>query len=280
MRVQLACHTNSFGRFGPKGAIEHLKEVGLDSIELLIHTEGVKSNYGEQPLLTENSSVQDIKDVEALLKKNGIKLAAVSVLGGNPLHEKDREILFKKLEIAGRLGVELVSGPAGVAANDEERSQLIKILRQIGDICAKKKMIYCCDTLPGLCVNHRTMAKTIEDVRHPSVKLAFDTGNLSFFNPEPIVEVALAKVCQHVRLIRLKDSMGEQSQWYFPALGYGGSVDFLRVLQLMRDCGYKGPYVISIDGLKREEQLPLVEHQNRLRDSLESLQDCGYFAQA
>lgn len=277
MRVQLACHTNSFGRFGPRGAIEHLKEVGLDAVELLIHTEGAKSNYGEQPLLTENSTPQDVKDVEALLKKNGIKLVAVNIQGGNPLLERDREVLLKKLEIAGRLGVDLVSGPAGVAANDEERSQLVKILRQFGDLCAKKKMTYCCDTLPGLCVNHRTMLKTMEDVRHANVKLAFDTGSLSFYNPEPIVEVALAKVCHLVKLIRLKDSMGEQSQWYFPALGYGGSVDFLRVLQLMRDSGYKGPYVLSVDGLKREEQLPLVEHQNRLRDSLESLKDCGYF---
>lgn len=279
MRVQLACHTNSFGRFGPKGTIEHVKEVGLDSIELLIHTEGLKTNYGEQALLTENSTVAEIKEVEALLKKNGVKLAAVSLGAGNPLVDKDREILEKKLEIAARLGVELVSGPAGVAANEDDRAQLLKILRQFGNFCSKKKMIYCCDTLPGLCVNHRTMQKTMEDIRNSNVKLCFDTGNLSFYNPEPIVEVALAKVCQHVRLIRLKDSMGEQSQWYFPALGYGGSVDFLRVLQLMRDCGYKGPYVLSIDGLKRDEQLPLVEHQNRLKESLESLQDCGYFDQ-
>lgn len=277
MRVQLACHTNSFGRFGARGAIEHLKEVGIDAMELPILTEGVKANYGEPPLLTQNSSPQDVKDVEALLKKHGIKLVSVQVHVANPLVPADLEILKKKIEIAKKLGVEIVTGSAGVANNDEERSQLIKVLREIGDECAKKKITYCCDTLPGLCVNHRTMLKTIEDVRHPNVRLAFDTGALSFYNPEPIVEVALAKVAHLVKLVRLKDSMGEQSQWYFPALGYGGSVDFLRVLQLMRDSGYKGPYVISVDGLKREEQLPLVEHQNRLIESLESLRDCGYF---
>ncbi|MFO1020577.1 MAG: sugar phosphate isomerase/epimerase family protein [Planctomycetales bacterium] len=277
MRVQVACHTNSFGRFGPRGAIEHLKETGLDAIELPISTHGVKMNYGEQPLLTNLSEQADVKAVQALLDRHGIKVVACNVNSGNPAIPANKEMLKKKLDLAHQLGVNLVVGSAGEAHDDKERSQVIAALREIGDYCGKKHMTYCCDTLPGLCANHRVMQKTIEDVKHQQVRLAFDTGNLLFYNPEPIVEVALSKVASLVKLVRLKDSMGEQSQWYFPALGYGGAVDFLRVLQLMKEVNFKGPFVVSVDGLKRDEQIPIVEHQHRLTESLESLRDCGYF---
>lgn len=277
MRVHVACHTNSFGRFGARGAIEHLKETGLDALELPISTQGIKMTYGETPLLTEASTAQEVKTVQALLEKQGVKLVACQVSSGNPLNPAHRDVLKKKLDIAHQLGVHLVTGPAGEARDDAERAQLISALREIGDYCGKKNITYCCDTLPGICSNHRVMQRTIEDTKHQQVRLAFDTGNLLFYNPEPIVEIALAKVCHLVKLVRLKDSMGEQSQWYFPALGYGGAVDFLRVYQLMRDSGFKGPFVVSVDGLRRDEQIPLVEHQSRIKESLESLRDCGYF---
>jgi len=53
-------------------------------------------------------------------------------------------------------------------------------------------------------------------------------------------------------------------------------VDFLRVYQIMRDCGFKGPYSIEIEGMATNPTClgPLSPARRREREVLRSL---GYF---
>jgi L-ribulose-5-phosphate 3-epimerase len=80
-----------------------------------------------------------------------------------------------------------------------------------------------------------------------------------------------------VKHVHLKDSMGQFGQWYFPALGAGGAVDFLRVYQIMRDCGFAGPYSIEIEGIDGEPELTLEETHQRVVESVALLRRVGYF---
>ena len=161
-----------------------------------------------------------------------------------------------------------VVGGAGEADGQEQLEQLYAHLREIGDYAARHGITYCFETHPGICVNHRYMLQTMNALDHPNLRINFDTGNILYYNENICVEVALAKVCHFVKHLHLKDSQGNPGEWYFPALGYGGAVDFLQVLHTMRNCGFTGPYSLELEGIRGEPELSLADYQKRVVDSV------------
>jgi len=276
MPPSICCSTTSYGALGARAAIENVREVGLEAIELPIPTAGARSRYHDEPLLTSESGSNDVAELKRLLAVNGVRIASCLITSGNPLDPENLRSILRKLDLMHQLGVPLAVGGAGAARDEGERQQLYRHLRQIGDYAAERGIVYCCDTLPGVCLNHRWMLQTMAELDHPHLRINFDPGNLLYYNENPTVEVSLAKVCHLVRHVHLKDSMGEMRQWYFPALGYGGAVDFLRIRELLRDVGYDGPCSLCIDGIDEEGALPLEEYQRRIADSLRTLRDCGW----
>lgn len=273
----VSCFTNSYGRFGAKAAIENVRAAGLEHIELPIRTAGVPSMFGDEPLLTHMSTAADLQRVDELLERHGVRVSSCNVTSGNPLDRGVTDITRRKLDLAKHFQVDVVVGGAGEAPDDESLETLYGRLREIGDHAAALGITYCFETHPGICVNHRYMLETMHALDHTHLRLNFDTGNLHYYNHNVNVEVALAKVCTFVKHLHLKDSTGEPGDWYFPALGRGGAVDFLRVLQIMRDIGFTGPFSIELEGIAGEGDQPLEEYQRRIVDSVELLRDCGYF---
>ncbi len=277
MQAIISCFTNSYGRFGARGAIENLRDAGLEYLELPIRTAGTESIFGDEPLVTTESTPEDLNLVGRMLNDHGLKLSSCNITSGNPLDPQVVDVTQRKLDLAAELGVSLVVGGAGEAEDDEQLEQLYDNLRQIGDYAAGKGIIYCFETHPGICVNHHYMLRTMQDLDHPHLKLNFDTANLFYYNTNVCCEVALAKVCPYVKHLHLKDCMGTPGEWYFPALGYGGAVDFLQVLQIMRDSGFRGPYSLELEGIRGEGELSLEQYQQRVLDSVDTLKSCGYF---
>lgn len=273
----VSCFTNSYGRFGAKAAIENVRAAGLEHVELPIRTAGVASLFGDEPLLTQEADADDLKRVDELLALHGVTVSSCNVSSGNPLERSATDLAKRKLDVAKHFGVDVVVGGAGEVEDEAALGALYSHLREIGDHAAGLGMTYCFETHPGICVNHRFMLKTMHDLNHPNLRLNFDTGNLHYYNVNANVEVALAKVCPFVKHLHLKDSTGEPGDWYFAALGLGGAVDFLRVLQIMRDVGFSGPFSIELEGIRGEGDVPFETVQRRVADSVQLLRDCGYF---
>jgi L-ribulose-5-phosphate 3-epimerase len=273
----ISCFSNSYGRFGARGAIENLRAAGLEHLELPIRTAGGRSLFGDEPLLTQEATVDDLKRVDELLAEHGVTVSSCNVTSGNPLERQVVEITKRKLDLASHFGVRTVVGGAGEIPDERSRQTLYRHLGEIGHHARGLGIIYCCETHPGVCVNHHEMLETMRELNHPHVRLNFDTGNILYYNEFANVEISLAKVCHLVRHVHLKDSQGQPGEWYFPALGRGGAVDFVRVLHLLRDCGFTGPYSLEIEGIEGEGDLPLEAHQQRIVESVENLRDCGYF---
>lgn len=272
----ISCLTNSYGRFGVEGAIQKLPAAGITALELPIRTAGVTPYFGDTPLLTNASGDAEIQAAQKLIADHGMDVVSCNVTSGNPLEADVVEITNRKLDIAARFGVALVVGGAGEAEDDDQRNRLYDHLRQIGDHAASLGITYCFETHPGICQNHYGMLETMEALDHPHLRLNFDTANILYYNQQIDVEIALARVCQYVRHIHLKDSQGEFGKWYFPALGDGGAVNFVRVLEIMRPLGFRGPYSLEIEGIAGEGELTLDQHHERIADSMAHLQRCGY----
>jgi len=120
------------------------------------------------------------------------------------------------------------------------------------------------------------MLMAMHQIDHPMVRLSFDTAALPYYNQGMNVEVALAKVCHLVRHVRLRDSGGEFGSDWFPALGYGGAVDFVRVWQLMSVCGFFGPYAILVEHGSHAGVRDVADCVDGVRKSLRTLRDCGF----
>ena len=276
MSAIVSCLTTSYGRFGARAAIEDLRSTGLECIELPIHTAGVPSPLGDEPLVTTDSTLDDLRGVERLLEEHGVRVTSCNISSGNPLDTEVVAVIKRKLELARHFGVDVVVGEAGEADDPDQLDLLYRNLRDIGDHAGKLGITYCFETHPGICRNHYGMLEAIAALDHPHLRLNFDTANIFYYNENIEGEIALAKVCHYVRHMHLKDSQGKYGQWYFPALGCGGAVDFARVLGIMRPCGFNGPYSIELEGIADEPELSLEEHRRRIVESVQHLRACGY----
>lgn len=278
MPAIIACSASSYGPFGAQAAVPHLRQVGLQYLELPILTQGQPTRYGEQPLITSTASEKDARQVTQFLTDYGVQLSSCQIDTGNPLFKSARQVLKRKMEIAAQLGVKLVIGNGGELESSAQRAGLIEALRELGDHAQTLGLTYCLDMQPGICRNHRGMLELMRELQHPQIWLNFDTGALFYYNEEPVLEIALVKVAPYLRHLNLSDSIGEFDYWYFPALGYGGAVDLMRVFQIMRDMAFPAPLSIHVDGIEGEHDLPLAVYQQRVADSVLTLCECGYFA--
>ncbi|MES2791365.1 MAG: TIM barrel protein [Planctomycetota bacterium] len=277
MPATIACSASSYGPFGAQAAIRHLRQIGLQYLELPILTQGQPTLYGEEPLITSTATEKDVQRVSQFIQDHGVRLSACQIDTGNPLFKSARQIIQKKMDIAAQLDVKLVIGNGGELESSSQRGRLIEALRELGDYAQKLGQTYCLDMQPGVCSSHRGMLELMRELQHPHIWLNFDTGALFYYNEEPVLEIALQKVAPYLRHLNLSDSIGEFDYWYFPALGYGGAVDFLRVHQIISDSGVPIPLSIHVDGIEGEHDLPLAVYQQRVADSVMTLRECGYF---
>ncbi len=133
------------------------------------------------------------------------------------------------------------------------------------------------ETHKGPTQNAASMLALLTEVEHPNVRLNFDTGNIAYYNrgADPCAE--LEQVKHLVHNVHLKDNRGGFEDWYFPAVGDEGSVNFVRVREILDGVGFQGPYTIEIEGIGGEPEPGLELRQERIARSVKHLASCGFF---
>jgi inosose dehydratase len=120
------------------------------------------------------------------------------------------------------------------------------------------------------------MLRLMSDLDHDHIRINFDTGNIAYYNRGADPAAELRQVAPLVRNVHLKDNRGGFEDWYFPALGAGGAVDFRAIREILDAVGYTGAYTIEIEGIQGEAEPGLAGRQERIRRSAEHLRTCGY----
>jgi sugar phosphate isomerase/epimerase len=108
----------------------------------------------------------------------------------------------------------------------------------------------------------------LERIGRDSVKVNYDTGNVWHYAGVR-AEDDLPLIVAHVAHVHLKDVRGGVGVWDFPPLGEG-TVDFGRILAILRDAGYTGPLSVELE-FQGEPWPPLDEVTDALRRSREYL---------
>jgi len=278
----ISCYTNNYGPSGVWVAVEQIRATGLDHLELALRGH----NFGglvipESVVVTEKADDATAQSFVDHLAKHGVKVSGCNV-GGADIRTRDGvELTARRMTFAAQwFGVSVVVSGAGQPVDELERKQVIAHLRELGDRAETLGLTIALETHKGPTQNAEAMLRLMDEVDHPRVRLNFDTGNIAYYNSglDPVAE--LARVKHLVRNVHLKDNRGGLEDWYFPAIGEGGAVDFSQVREILDSVGYKGACTIEIEGIGGEAEPGLEERQGRIARSVVHLRRCGFLPSA
>jgi inosose dehydratase len=275
----VSCFTNCFGPSGVRAAVERVKDAGIDHLELALRGH----NFGglvipESAVVTEKATDAEAEAFVALLHRHNVKVSGCNVGGADIRAEEGVELTERRIAFAKRwFGVSVVVSGAGQPADAEERRVIVEHLRRIGTTAGDLGIVVALETHKGPTQNAASMLDLMNDVDHPSVRLNFDTGNIAYYNEGVDPADELEKVAPLVRNLHVKDNRGGFEDWYFPAVGDGGAVDFRRIREILDRAGFDGACTIEIEGIAGEPEPGLDGRVERVRRSVDHLRNCGYF---
>jgi L-ribulose-5-phosphate 3-epimerase len=275
----VSCFTNSYGPAGVWAAAEQIRRAGINHLELALRGH----NFGglvipESAVVTEKADDATVESFRAYLGRHGVEISGCNVGGADIRTPEGVEVTARRIRFAARwFGVTVCVTGAGQPADVAERTLIVENLRNLGDTAAAVGITLALETHKGPTQNATAMLALMDEVNHPNVRLNFDTGNIAYYNrgADPCVE--LERVKYLVGNVHVKDNRGRFEEWYFPALGEGGAVDFGRVREILDGVGFMGPYTIEIEGISGESEPGLESRQDRVAQSVQHLRACGYF---
>lgn len=278
MKNIVSCYTNCYGAAGVWTAVEKIRSAGINHLELALRSHSMGGLViPESAVITEKTDEETVRRFLDHLDRHGVKLSGCNVGGADVRTTEGVETTIARIRFAARwFGASICVGGAGQPTNAEERKTVLEHLRRIGEAAADCGIVVCLETHKGPTENAQAMLETIEGVDHPHVRLNFDTGNLAYYNKDVDPCKELAKVVELVRNVHVKDNRGRLEDWYFPAVGDGGGVDFVGIRRVMDGVGYTGAYTIEIEGIGGEAEPPLDLRHERVVRSVAHLRACGY----
>jgi sugar phosphate isomerase/epimerase len=278
MPALLACSPECFPGAPLEVVCRGAREAGFEAVSLGVgDRDGNGDGDAVDPLAPhDRSDARDLDRLRGVLDAHGLRVASCDVSSGACGDPGWCERFVRKLDVARSLGVARVTCDAGAEDDPAAWDAFVAAWRRAGDACGERGLTVCLRTGPGPCGHHRGMETTLRAVDHPAVRLDFDTGWYACLNGESSVETGLARVCHRVGHAVLRDATGAWGERHFPELGCGGAVDFLRVLQLLRPCGFEGPYAVATPGTFGARASTYDECVRRLRASRTYLARLGY----
>jgi sugar phosphate isomerase/epimerase len=254
----LAGHTNSFHSYSADEALAGIAEAGYRYVEL-----------SAVPGWTEHVDVHgNPATTRARLEQNGLQ--AVSISGHSDL--TTREGLEHGLAVvrwAERFGVPIVNTAIGGHAHVEESEDAFMAnIGTLADAAQAAGLVIALEIHGDLMASGEISLPLLDRIGHPAVKVNYDTANVEHYSGAR-AEDDLPAIADQVANVHLKDMRGGQGDWDFPAIGEG-HVDFGRVLEILADAGYDGPYAVEIE-FTGEPWPPLPEIVAAMRASREAL---------
>jgi sugar phosphate isomerase/epimerase len=258
----LAGHANSFHSYSAEEALAGIAEAGYRYVEL-----------SAVPGWTEHVDVHgDPAETRARLEHYGLQ--AVSISGHSDLTtDEGLEHGLAVVRWAERFAVPIVNTAIGGHAHVEESEDAFMAnIGTLADAAQAAGLVIALEIHGDLMASGEVAIPLLDRIAHPAVKVNYDTANVEHYSGAR-AEDDLPKIADRVANVHLKDMRGGQGDWDFPAIGEG-HVDFGRVLEILSDAGYEGPYAVEIE-FTGEPWPPLPEVVEAMRSSREALERLG-----
>jgi sugar phosphate isomerase/epimerase len=262
MANPLAGHTNSYHTYGFEEALAGIAGAGFKYVEL-----------SAVPGWTEHVDL-DSDPAETRRRLAGHGLEAASLSGHSDLTTREGlEHGVKAVEWAAAYGIPVVNtAVGGHQSADENEAAFLENVGALADAAEEAGIVVALEIHGDIMASSDVTIPLVEKIGRDSIKVNYDTANVEFYSGERAVD-DLPKITSRLAHVHLKDTAGGKGNWDFPAIG-DGTVDFRRVLEILRDSGYSGPYSVEIEF--KGEPWPALEDVNAaMRRSYEHLTSLG-----
>jgi L-ribulose-5-phosphate 3-epimerase len=262
VKSPLAGHTNSYHTFSFRQALQGIARAGYRGVEL-----------SAVPGWTEHVSLdEDPATVRAEVERCGLMATALSA-HSDLTSEEGLAHGLKAVEWAARYDLPVVvTAVGGHQSSEESEHAFLANVPTLADAAASAGVIIALEIHGDIMASAEQALPLIEKIGHESVRINYDTANVEYYSGRKAVE-DLPLILPYLAHVHLKDHRGGRGDWSFPACGEG-TVDFSRVLEILRESGYEGGYSVEIE-FSGEPWPPLEEVDRSMRVSYEHLCSLG-----
>jgi L-ribulose-5-phosphate 3-epimerase len=261
MSPPLAGHTNTYHTYGFDEALDGIARAGYKGVEL-----------SAVPGWTEHVTLNGTDEVRRKLADRG--LTAVSLSAHSDLTTREGlEHGIRGVRWAAEFGIPVVNtAVGGHQSADENEAAFLANIGELADAAEEVGVVVALEIHGDIMASSDVTLPLLEKIGRDSVKVNYDTANVEFYSGELAVD-DLPKIVPHLAHVHLKDTTGGKGNWNFPAVGEG-TIDFARVLEILREGGYDGPYSVELE-FTGEPWPPLEEVDRSMRASYEHLRSLG-----
>jgi L-ribulose-5-phosphate 3-epimerase len=237
----ICLNSNTYHGFSLDEAVRGAAKAGFQYIEL-----AAVRGYTEH--LRHEMTDAEIAEVKALLKEHGIECIALA--GHSNLMNEEGVLTFKQnIELAGRMGCKYIVTATGDAHNDhdeiEDDQVLLEFLRPLIAECEKNAVILVIETHGNNYATGSILKSLTDKMNSPYLAVNYDTANVIFYgNVMPYED--LRQAADAVKYIHLKDKLGENQEWNFPAIGKG-YLDFTKLFDILHTTECTAPLSVEIE---------------------------------
>jgi sugar phosphate isomerase/epimerase len=262
MQNPLAGHTNSYHTYSHDEALAGIAEAGYRYVEL-----------SAVPGWTEHVEL-DTPPAEVRRKLDGYGLEAVSLSGHSDLTTAEGlEHGVRAVRWAAEYGLPIMNtAVGGHQSADENEAAFLGNIGRLADVADEAGVVVALEIHGDIMASSDVTIPLLEKIGRESVKVNYDTGNVEYYSGDTAVD-DLPKIIPYLAHVHLKETTGGKGNWNFPAIG-DGVVDFDRVLEILRDAGYRGPYSVEIE-FQGEPWPPLADVNEAMRRSHDHLAGLG-----
>lgn len=201
--------------------------------------------------------LDEVKSVRTLCEQYSL---VPDVLYGVQIMQQDLPTLCRHIDFAAELGVRLLvwmgpfsyhrfgyyQFPCDLKSDHEQRidhAEFLIRIKPVAEYAARRGVTITFKPHTGNAATGPILANTLRDVDSRWVKGCYDPGNVAFYESVAPEEDILA-IRQEIVCLIAKDQRGGQANVDFPVPGEG-DIDFVRILQHLRDVGFEGPIVVE-----------------------------------
>jgi sugar phosphate isomerase/epimerase len=257
----LAGHTNTYHTYGLDDALAGIAGAGYRHVEL-----------SAVPGWTEHVQLNGTDELRRKLETNG--LTPVSLSAHSDLTTNDGlDHGVRAVRWAADFGIPIVNTAIGGHASKEESEKaFLDNVGALADAADHAGVVVALEIHGDIMASGEKTLPLLERIGRDSIKVNYDTANVEFYSGSKAVD-DLPTIAPHLAHVHLKDTTGGKGNWDFPALGTG-VVEFERVLDILRQAGYTGPYSVELE-FQGEPWPPLEDVNDAMRRSYEHLSRLG-----
>ncbi len=275
MKNVFAINTNTYHGFSTDEALEGVAAAGFKYVEIATVRNWTEHVMPEWPQ-------EKIDHVKQKLRELGLECIAMS--GHCDLSDAGRLADFRNnMKLAHELGCKWIISSTGEAhfgteGDDDTESKLIANIRSIVPDLEKYGLKLGIETHGANYGTGEAVDRLVKAVGSPLVGVNYDTANIVFWghsNPDTDLKTCVGDL----NFCHLKDKLGMDNSWNFPAVG-AGELHLLDLMDYMKENGYEGPFSIEIEYTEdfdmREKREGDLEYANKLvKDSFDYLHAHG-----